>query len=552
MGRVEIRQLRGRLGECWSLALLAALGLFYYGSYRLAFPFGFGDEGYLYYVADALGQGQLPYRDVRLFSYLPGLFYVWAPFLRWPGEEILIARTVMMLGLVLKPLLFYGCARRFTGPGLAFGAAFVVLLVPGPWHKFYVGVLGLWVFSALLAYAERPTIRRAVHLGAAAGAALVLRIDVGLLAAVLMAVTVLTSGRRDRAWTWRRRLIAPATAALAHLPILLFMSHHGLLGDYLRQWLGFAGLAARRASADLRLAPPSPESLLHLDRAAADAWVYFGALLVVTVYAAMTLSEAVSRARSSSGRWRTDHLLVGLWALGGLPQYALERPDVQHLTQYGVFFLLPTTVLADRLLRSLGDTWWQRPARLTMLLAATLFVTKHLAFAQGGSAGALSRPAHRVVLSNGFEYPAPEAEPLRPLLEIVIGQTTAADTIAALPFQPGVALATGRRLLGREVFLAPHSVTDPEVEAGYLRSLTEAPPRFVLYQPEMSFNGRQNGRLAAFAPAVDARLESAFRLRDKRQGYLLLEPRGAAGAPERSATRPPGASHKGSAPRSPR
>jgi hypothetical protein len=302
------------------------------------------------------------------------------------------------------------------------------------------------------------------------------------------------------------------------LPVQLLLLAQGVLDDGYRQWLGFAGLVARRSEAELRLPPPSLASLLRLDSTGADAWIFYGALLLVAAYLLLLL-----RRPSAAG------CLVALWALGFLPQYAFERPDLSHVTQYDFAFLLPAAILAGRAME-VPRRRWRWTAATAACLAATLFAGRYLWLAQGGAV-AWREPTAWVVLSNGFAYPAAVGDPWQPILETILRESAPDERIAVLPYAPGVAFATRRRLHGRDVYLAPHAVTGPEVEADYVLSLAATPPRLVVYLPGMSFNGTPSGRLAGFAPAVDAHLRSRFRVVEKHGGLLLMEPR------SRSATR---------------
>lgn len=498
---------------------LAAAGIVYYASYALRFPFDFGDEGYLYYVAGAFARGETPYRDVRLFGYLPGLFYVFSPVVG--GDGIGLARGVQLVGLVVRALLLYEVTRRLAGRRIALGTAFVGLLVPGPWHKVYVGLLALWVLRSLMAYLERPGPRTCALTGLAVGAAALLRLDVAVVGAALFVAAILLRSLRGKRTGERlspREAAAGAAAAIAvTLPVVLLLLARGVFSDHCRQWLSFTGLVVRRSAMSIRLPMPSPEALLRFDRAGADAWVYYAVLLVIAVYVLLYLRPDV-RWAPREGLSPAIPGLVALWALGGLPQLGFERPDVAHLTQYSHAFLVPAALLTGRALAR-----WRRIAGFLALLLAAALVWKHVAFAQGGSAGVLRHPAHRVVLGNGFAYPAAPGESLRPLLETIVERSAPGDRIAALPFLPGAAFVTRRRLLGREVYLVPHSMTGPEVETGYLEALRSAPPRFVLYQADWSVNGRESGRLSAYAPAVDAFLREHFRVVLRSGGFLLME-----------------------------
>jgi hypothetical protein len=364
--------------------------------------------------------------------------------------------------------------------------------------------------------------------GFALGIAAMLRIDVAISGAVLLVAVLVW-----RLWYCRRTsqcfhsqeiLLAPVTAAAVALPMVVLLALQGVLNEHLHQWLSFLDLAAERSFSEMRLPPPSLHALLSFDRAAGNAWIYYSALLLILAYGLCLVLPCASRlAEPSLKRWQ--YRFIGLWALSGVPQFALERPDAAHLTQYACWIVLPVAILAYLAIRSAGSLGQRRGVCLGTCVIAALFVAKHVWFAEGGSIGLLRHPVQRVTLSNGFSYPAPDPAPVQKMMERIILESEATDRIATLPFFPGIAFACRRRLHDRNIFLAPHSMTDQEVESDYVQNLKAEPPRLVVYDPEFSFNARPDGRLPAFAPAVDAHLGAHFDIIERAMSLLLLEPR---------------------------
>lgn len=519
---------REAAAERRTLALLAAAGAIYYLSYLAHFPFRLADEGNLYYIADALGQGLIPYRDIRFLGYLPGLFYLFIPLVSWHAHEIVLARALMLLGLVARSLLLYSCARRFTGRRVALVAAAAVTLVPGPWHKFYVGLLALLVLRALMSYLDRPGVRTARNAGMALGLAALLRIDVTVAGAVLLlAVLALRVWRERQAGGSpgaRELLAAPLAAAVVTLPMQLLFLIQGVWLEHVRQWLDFIGYVTRRSVDSGRLQPPAPGELFELGVRGANAWVYYGALLIVLVYLLLHVRPRttwVHRCGSESPLSSALPGLVGLWVLSGLPQFSLDRPDAAHVAQFAPFYVLPAAILFERALSRLGGRRARRFAAAVAVCLALLFVVKHFRYLQGDTAAVLGREVPWNTLSNGFSFPGPKPR----ALEIIVQESSPNDRIAALPYEPGIAFATRRRLVGRDVFLLPESIVGPGVEAEYLRILRTTPPRFVVYQQGMSFNNRRSGRLAFYAPQIDRYLEAHYRPVGKPRKRTLLEPR---------------------------
>ncbi len=135
---------------------LVFLAAAYYAWYLPRLPFGMLDEGYLLYIAHAIQHGHIPYHDIQLNSYLPGLFYLFAGVLSVLGDNVLHVRGAIAFSLTLTPWLTYRAAVLVSDRRWAAAAALAVLLVPGPLWKFYVGLLnaalllcGLsWLISA--------------------------------------------------------------------------------------------------------------------------------------------------------------------------------------------------------------------------------------------------------------------------------------------------------------------------------------------------------------------------------------------------------------------
>lgn len=501
--------------------LLVAASVLYYGSYLAAFPFSFADEGYLYYIAQRFGEGAVPYRDIHLVSYFPGLFYLFSPLAGLEEGAVIWARALMLVGLVAKVLLMWACARRIGGERTAVCAALIVMLVPGPWHKFYIGTLSLWVLYSILRYSREPVRHNAVLLGAAVGSALILRIDVAIAGVALAVLVLVFKARRNGASM--DLLIAPLVALTLALPLLGFIFARGVATEYWAQWLSFAPRIGTRLVSTAAYTPPGLDALLGWGYATATAWVFYLAVLVV---AANLVTNAATWLWHSLRRMQAledSHVVavfVVLWTLSGFPQFALERPDVGHLTQYASFVVLAGVLL----FRCLQD--WM-PPRVCWTIGACiagLFVAKHLYYAEGGSAGVLASPAHWVTLSSGFTYPTSDAEPYYELLEEVLERSQVDDEIIALPYAPGIAYATGRRLWGREVFLAPGSLVGDGVLEAYLRDLHEQPPRLVFYDTKMSYTRDDQGRLAQFAPGIHDALNTSFRIVSEHGSRRLLVP----------------------------
>lgn len=543
------------------LLLVAASAFAYYASYRMLFPFGFTDEGYLFYVAWMINSGSRLYSDVAAISYLPGLFHSFAWAIGWAEEPIATGRWIMAGGLAVRAVLFYAVATRLVSRPWALGSTLMIAAVPGPWHKFYIGLCGLWILYTALAYLARPHWLRALHLGLAVGLTLTLRFDLGVVGLALIAwvgaMAALGAGLDpaqgagspetvDLPRMLRRTAghagITTLALTASHLPVLWALHRAGGIEPYRRQWLGLVDLVSRRLDRSVRLPPPRFEDLWALSRTSAEAWVYFGAVGAVLLFVAFQTRQSLSRlpylpwqvtprlvSRSEASRpswlsWGVGPTLV-LWTLGGFPQFAVERPGPGHLTQFAPFVFLPAVVLAARCLHPGAGRIQRSAVALASIALALLYVGKHGRLGQGGTAGLFQQQAHPVTLANGVTYPASSGEPLRRMLDTVIAESAPGDSIAALPFLPGVAYLTRRPLVDRHPYVTPFSFKSQEQEAAYAHKLLSEPARFVVYQPGFTFSRGEDGTLAAYAPIIDRTLEGRFEPRaESNRFYLLLEP----------------------------
>ena len=493
-------------------AILWLAGALFYAAYGWSQPFVFGDEGYLYYLAEAVAGGQAPLRDFHLQSYMPGLFYAFSGPVRLAGGSIDLVRLIMVPWLAVTPVLALRCGWRLAAPPFAAAAAITLLLVPGPWTKFYVAGLSLLVLEAVLDVSAQPGFRPVVRAGAAAGLSLGLRVDVAIAAAVLMVLAIALGPSGARA---RRAACAAAAAALAWSPFGVALAARGVLDEHVRQLAGFLPEMWRRAGAGLQLGRPSVP--LPWRRAEPFDVLFYASIGIVIALALVTVA--------ARGRQRRARLLLLAWAVLSAPQYVWERPDPPHFTQRAFCFLLPLAVVAN-------EAWTRRHALLRMERAAALatsaacagFLVAYIAVTfgepHGGAASALWRPRRDVRLSNGMAYwMGPQAPPPE-MLERVLAQTRPGEPVASLPYQPGVNFVIRRPLPGRYVFLVPHTVASPGVERTYASELARA--RYVVYLPGQTTTGTHHGLLPAYAPTVAERLRADYEVEMEVGGYRLL------------------------------
>lgn len=521
LARAPSRILQALFSKRWRAeGLLFTAALAYYGAYVARFPYGFGDEGYLHYVAFAIQEGRVPLQDIQLYNYLPGLFYAFAGVFEVFGPDILAARMIMMAGLAVTPVLLYRIALRFVDRRLAFALAVVVLLVPGPWDKFYVGLLGLALLHAMLMLYDRPGRRSGWIYGALLGLAFIVRIDTAFAGLFLLAAAMLL-----RQWLWPDRtgrlsgIFAPAlvAAVLITLPMHGLLAHQGILEASYLQIFDFVKGVLPSVAASEKLSPPSLGYLFKFSRQGSTAQLFYLSFVPLILLALCTAFQVRSAIGNPSARPSAAILvLVLVWSLTNVPQYALERPDPHHLTQRTTYIALVSGLAADRSVRWLRDHFRAPAAGVVVasLFAFYLlgFALKHSAFAEGGTG--LRYIQRSMVtwkrLSNGVTYPARFGDGTHDIVTYVLANTEGTDRVAAYPFFPGVNFLSQRLMPGRHVYVIPER-TRPSVETRVISDLRAERVPLILYLPGQNIHGKVGARPINFMGRIHAYIERYYR-----------------------------------------
>jgi hypothetical protein len=196
------------------------------------------DDGWLLQPVLRMRAGEILYRDVWTF-YAPGIYHLIDGLFALTGPSLVAARTLFAAMVVGAAVLAYRVARRLAPPHLAWLPAAVYVLAPGPWHKAYYGLCTVAGFLLLARALERPSLRRAVALGALAGVTLVTRQDLGVLQLGLLLGAVgvpalrparfdlVPAGRWSRVARWS--LAALGAAALPAAVTAVWYGVHGAL-----------------------------------------------------------------------------------------------------------------------------------------------------------------------------------------------------------------------------------------------------------------------------------------------------------------------------------
>lgn len=401
-------------------------------------------------------------------------------------------------------LLVYATVLRITGRQLpALLAVAVAVAAPAfPPTSFYAFCTLLNVFCQVRLADRWRTMRPQDVLLPAAALSLTfqIRADFGYLFAIpltgLLLLGALTGPKRAMpgpgtgpAWPLRlAQLAGAASAALlaVQLPVLLRAATRGYLDlvvtDVLRYPLTILTYllavfhpadpeaAARQDGAGTLLARPPLDGLwAGLWAGQPDALMavlVYGPLLVMALY----LLVAGLRLRQPGGVERLPVLLVVLaGALATLPHYFLFRPDLAHVANFMPGFL----VLGGTLLGELAGlvTWVRSHTRvpwaadgLTVanLVVATPLVAVSAIYLWVGlttpGTGSIAASLDRAAPFSARNVAAVRVNPnelaqLTMVRDLIEAASAPGDAIVCVPFCPGMAFMTGRRMLLREYFV---------------------------------------------------------------------------------------------------
>ncbi|MGH9361840.1 MAG: hypothetical protein ACRD2T_07970, partial [Thermoanaerobaculia bacterium] len=384
----------------------------------------------------------------------------------------------------------------------------------------------LLVLLAALWTLEAPARRRFAFLGAAVGSCLYFRLDAFAVGAAIAGAVALDLRLPRRAILRHLSSLAAGLAA-ASVPMVVHLWHLGVLPDFGRQLLAFGEQAGSRAAAWYRLAPPPLDALGQATATGFFAWLFYGSLLVP----AWLLGGFVLRL-TGGGRGRSvleslpprTHLVLLIWLLGNVPQYAIERPDVAHLAQRMPALVVAGVSLAAACARGrTGDPRIRRRLVPTGLVVAYLvaYLGFALRYGHGGSLTAALGGIETVALSNGQRFAQVAGGPWDDVAEHLLAHTRPGDAVAALPYLPGVNFLTERPLPTRHVDLLPPSLHEAATEQAYIDALERSAVGFVVVDEDLRFNGRDDTALPRYAPRLAEYLERRY-VAERRYGNVTV------------------------------
>lgn len=488
-------------------AVLVALSAAYYALYITA-GFNYTDDGNYAQTAFELFLGRPPLDldlSYGLLWYQAGaaLFHIF-------GVHFLIVRLLFFTAITLTTVLvFYSIAGVTRSIMIAAALAAVIALAPAfPATAFYGLCVALNAAAQLrLARCAHATILDGALAGAAIGVSFQIRPDFGLIFAAALAVNLLLMFW-PIAKPFRRQVLGGVTAGFAAVaaPAALVAVAGGYESILARQYLDYPrllvgllinGLGGGSGSgpalgllARPGLATPGMAALIYLPV------VTFAAL---GAYVLLTLKTTLRHDTGALAR-----MITGLAAgVATFPHYFFYRPDLSHIANFMPGFALMTGVfLAEFRLK---------PAARALAVAGPGVALVHLGLyliigvpspATGGIGVATGRTETFTARNGVAVKVAPdELAQLSFLRDVVESHSQPGDAIVCVPYCPGVAFMTGRRMLLHNFYVDD---TFPQLRPQWLSTaITEtraARPPVALVQ-DWAINGTEQSRFDHWAAA---------------------------------------------------
>lgn len=468
-------------------------------------PFEIPDEGYHYYIAERLLQGDVLFRDITVDSYLPGAFLPFVAAFKAFGPSVLVGRAAIAIGLAWSGAWGYVAARCVMPRGAAFAFAVLCALLPGPPYKFYVRGLMLPLLACALMRVQGRSAAALYALAGFTGAAWVTRMDAFYVGVALLGGLLVVE--RGRGWPWRSLvalIIGPATV------VTLYLWFTGGAMGFLHKTIDVLRIAGTRSNSSLNLPPPALDTLLQVDRTGIDGWIYFGGLSVA-VALIVHLAMRVARARSLFASGVVVAGIVCGWTLLNVPQFFLARPDTYHLLQQFYALAFGAAWLACQLWGEVGPL--RLPKRVAVM-ALALWIGAVLVgrFSIGGrwSPAVMLHEVRFVVDPLGRWYPEHAYDRASRVVDLVAAAVPADRPVIVVPFHPGIAFLAGRRLASSEPYALPIMRATPARLTRYLNDLAETDAPIAVYMQSFSTNGERSGLFENYMPEVHAVLRRQY------------------------------------------
>lgn len=455
-------------------------GFLLYFSVRNQFAFDLGDEGYTYYLADVFGKGLLPYHDVKLYNYLPTLFYIYSPVFILMGPDIEAARIFTAVFMAVTPVLFFLTVKNFIPRNIALALTVVEIFLVGTWVRFYINLLNILILFVLVHLHRIWSPGVAIAYGAALALATTLRIDIACLS-IGLTLLLFYFHRHDvnRSWSYIA-LYVLLGMSLILIPFGIFLYSQDIGSGFIQQYLGFFSRIGARA-AITSIPYPGITSYFGV--------IFWGSLIPVFIFFLVFCDRNL--------RAKTDLVLWGLcllWVLGNLPQYLFERRDITHLLDHSAAILLAWGLFIY-VLFSLVNIKKMYLALIVCLMSSYIL----LFLSESRLVNIISKPADSTIVSLDNGLSAPGIGPLKQMLDSVIMNSNDQTLVASYPYFPGINFLLQRFISGRHVYLI-YRYMNAEVEQEAINDLTRV--CWLFYDSKQNIDANPKGKPENFMPVL--------------------------------------------------
>lgn len=516
--------------------LIAGLSLVYYALYFDS-GFNFSDEGnyaqFVYELSGGASLNELPVSYGLLwFKMGEGLFRLFGP-------HFLLVRALFFACVLTTSLLVYAAVFIVTRrPWFAALTAVVPALAPAFLPTAFYGLCILINTVPQLMLARRLEDARpydAALAGAALAVSFQIRPDFGYIFAGPLALLLIGAVLRGRKFHLLGAALAGFTAA--HIPGFLLAISDGYLGALIGQYLSypmmlasyaFNGVAAltgggmeRVPAAGTLLARPRLFNPASGDEMRLALLVYLPIVIIIAfaVWNLLRLSKDAARVKSAASL-----LVVLVTGAAAAPHYFFYRPDLSHIANFMPGFAVLAGVFAWQVMAQTRGVMLVFPVLIALTLG--LYAGEALTHEGTGSiAGSFAR-TERFRAGNGVNvrvHPGEKAL-LEDLKSVIEANSKPGDTIVCVPYCPGIAFMTQRRLLFREQYVDDAlPLRDPQWLARAIALTEEKRPPVVIVM-DWAINGTDISRFSRWAAPYMEALEKLKRERLDRPGlsiYLL-------------------------------
>jgi len=542
----ERATLQGWLPTLAPALVLGILSALYYALYFKA-GFNYADEGNYAQFAFELSRGtslnDLPV-SYGLLWFKAGevLFRIFEP-------NFDLVRLIFFACILATTLLVYAALLMTTGKRMfaALLAGICALAPAFPATAFYGFCILLNCVPQLILAQRIETVRLcdAALAGAALAVSFQIRPDFGYIFAAPLAVLLLLAAWRGESGRERglmrfARLTSAALGAfvLLHIPGLIVAINDGYVGTLIGQYLSYPvmladyGVRGVKALFGSALVHDSGAGIL-LQRprffGAADSGERLLALLVylpLIIIIAFAVS-AVFRFRRAETPYAEAavSLVVLVSGAAALPHYFFYRPDLSHIANFMPGFTVLAGTLAWRAaVRPGNGVRWIITGTAAFTLALYLWIG--LTTPGTGSIAGMMDRTERFDAANSVNVRLNPGEKalLEDLRAIIDANSAPGDAIVCVPYCPGIAFMTGRRLLFREQYVDDGVLlSDPAwLERAIALTREQRPP--VVIVMDWAINGTDISRFSRWASPYMQILESLAREKIDRPGlsiYLL-------------------------------